>query len=533
MFVASLTIGIYSYLIFLLGILGLLYKNIIISLSLLYFFAAFTFLFKLKIININFTKIKLSRFSKFFLSIILLQALVNLIGALGPELAFDALWYHLTIPKIFLENHKIFHIPGNLLYYSDLPKSIDLMYLSALSFSNEILAKIIHFSFGVLSIFALYKLSRRFLNKEFSLLSCLIFYSNLVVGWQSITAYVDLGRTFFEIISLFAFLNWIEYKKTKWLVFSGITLGFAISSKLIALTSLIIFLSLFMYKKFQSREKSTKLLINFSIFVFFALLISLPWFMLSYVNTGNIFYPYFTNIPVDSGKTFILPNFSVLFSDLFTLFLRLNDPITPIYLITIPLIIVNFKKYSASIKYVVYYLLLGLIIWYFVLEDRGGRFVLPYLPAFSILAAVSISLIKNNLFKYYLILLIIIVSLSSIGYRFLANYKYIPVILNIESKDNFLSNNLNFSFGDFYDTDSYFKNNIKKKDKVLLYGFHNLYYVNFPYIDSSQVRKGDRFNYIAVKNSVLPARFLDWKEIYYNKQTKVKLYSKGKKLWVY
>ena len=103
----------------------------------------------------------------------------------------------------------------------------------------------------------------------------------------------------------------------------------------------------------------------------------------------------------------------------------------------------------------------------------------------------------------------------------------------MQSRSEFLSKNLNFSFGDFYDTDDYFRKNIKQNDKVLLYGFHNLYYVDFPFVDSSWVKKGDSFNYIAVQNSDLPKRFVDWDLIYNNSLTKVKLYKKGNVRWAY
>lgn len=46
-------------------------------------------------------------------------------------------------------------------------------------------------------------------------------------------------------------------------------------------------------------------------------------------------------------------------------------------------------------------------------------------------------------------------SFISVPYRFIANIRFIPVILGLESKNNFLKNNLNFNFGDFYDIDGY------------------------------------------------------------------------------
>ena len=129
--------------------------------------------------------------------------------------------------------------------------------------------------------------------------------------------------------------------------------------------------------------------------------------------------------------------------------------------------------------------------------------------------------------------MLIFIALFSLVYRFGANLKYIPVIVGIQSKSDFLSENLNFSFGDFYDTDGFFERNIKKSDKVLLYGFHNLYYIDFPFIDSSWVKKGDRFNFIAVQNSTLSSRFRSWRLIYYNSLTKVEVYSLEGKKWTY
>ncbi|HZJ18325.1 MAG TPA: hypothetical protein VFD45_01750, partial [Patescibacteria group bacterium] len=120
---------------------------------------------------------------------------------------------------------------------------------------------------------------------------------------------------------------------------------------------------------------------------------------------------------------------------------------------------------------------------------------------------------------------------TTIGYRFVATSRYIPYLTGKQSKEAFLINNLNYSYGDFYDTDNYFKNNIKETNRVLLYGFHNLYYIDFPYIDSSWVIKGDRFDYIATQNTVLPERFKAWELIYINPKTNVKLYSNGGLKW--
>ena len=193
-------------------------------------------------------------------------ALINLIGALGPELSFDALWYHLTLPKIYLENHSVFYIPGGLLYYSVMPKLTEMIYISALAFNGEILAKLIHFSFGILTCVALYKVSREFFSSKASLIGVVIFYSNLVVGWQSITAYVDLARTFFELLALWGFIKLYKSGEKKWLVESAVMLGLAISTKLLALGSLLIFSLLIIFYFLHVKKNLNNLFIGLFVY---------------------------------------------------------------------------------------------------------------------------------------------------------------------------------------------------------------------------------------------------------------------------
>jgi hypothetical protein len=540
MFSLAVVIGIYSYCIFLLGVLGLIFKPVLIFFTTTFIFICI-FYFRHNISNFIkklvesenlFVFTKNNKFQSLLILILGAQILVNLVGVLGPETSFDALWYHLTLPKLYILGHSIFHIPGNLLFYSDMPKLTEMLYIPTLMFSNELGVKLIHFTFGILTLIAIYKISSKYLSKNLSLLATLIFYSNLVVGWESITAYIDLARTFFEVLALWGFLKWTDNKQRKWLIISGIMMGLAISSKVIALESVFIFISLFVYLFLVNKEKIQYLIKNVSIFCFFSLLIPLPWFTFAFINTGNPFYPFFSK-SIDIGTNFNLPNVSNIISDLLNLFIYANDPISPIYLASLPLLIILYRKAKQEFKIFYIYSLLGLLLWYLTPRIGGGRFILPYLPAFSVLVVYSISKLKHIKLKNFLLIVIILISLSSIGYRALANRKYIPVILGKETKSEYLSTHLNFSFGDFYDTDGYFNNHLKSTDTVLLYGFHNLYYVDFNFIDSSWVKKGNSFNYIAVQNGKLPERFNFWNQVYYNQTTKVKLYSLGGQEWVY
>ncbi len=526
MFELAFLIGTFSYAIFFLGVLGFLYKSYIIVVLLLFFLSGlYYFYYYKRIMAHNYTLKKISRVSKILITIIILQVSVNLVGVLGPEISFDALWYHLTLPKIYLEAHRIFHIPGGLLYYSDIPKNIEMIFLACLSFGNETWAKFSHFLFGLLTILVTYKFARKFLNENLSLFASALFYSNLVVGWESITAYVDLGTTFFTTVALYCFWEWLEKKTNKFLIFTAVITGLTVATKTVSLNLIPVFGLLILVKGFRDGYTFLRSSFNLVLFTAVSVVVGSPWFIFSFLNTGNPFYPLFDPTLSIVNKFYALGIVNV--------FLRSQDPISPVYLITLPLIIYFLKRFSLRVKMLFLFFISALILWYLDSQVGDSRFLLPYLPALSVLSVISIDKLHDKFLKRYLFALIIILVFFSASYRFMANAKYIPVLLRSESKSEFLSKHLNFSFGDFYDSDGYFKTHVKPTDKVLLYGFHNLYYVDFPFIDSSYVKKGDRFDYIAVQSGNIPTRFSSWNRIYYNSLTKVSLYSLGGKQWVY
>ena len=530
MFSFAFLIGIYSFAILALGISSQLYKTNILAVTILFLFSVtivFVKSFKKTEFKSEINRILSSKISIIVLVLLLLQLVVNLVGVFGLEISFDALWYHLTLPKIFLINHQIVHIPGSLLYYSDLPKLGETLYVAALSVSNEILAKFIHFLFGIFSSYAIYRIARKYLNSEYSLLAVIIFYSSLVVGWLSIAAYVDLIRTFFEIISFWAFIEWIDTKKTSWLIESALFVGLSICVKLTGFVSLFVYLPFLVY---VLRNKKIKEILGKSIlFVFLAIIVPLPYFLLSLLNTGNPVYPLFSGLL----STNIQFNPYFYFKEAMVLLASSPDPISPIYLIFIPLVVVYFKKIGFVAKIIFIFSLISFVLIIILPIGDKGRFFLPYLPILSIGIAVIFSKLNNTLIKKTALVVILFLSFISIGYRAEANSKFLPYLTGRESKQQFLTKNLNFSFGDFYDTDNFFEKQITNNDKVLLFGFHNLYYVNFPFIDSSWVKSGDSFNYILTQNSGLPDRFKFWHIIYSNPVTKVNLYTLGGIKWVY
>lgn len=536
MFALAIFIGLYSFLLFALGLAHLLYP---ISVGLLtcawivsmiiWFRGDFRKWWKNRkkyLANI----ITLSNYSKFVLLLILLIWIINLVGALAPVTAFDALWYHLTIPKLFIQQHAVVFLPGELYSYSLMPKLIDMLFVPAVMARSGVGASLIHYTFGILCCIALFRVSRRFLSLSLSLLVVLIFSSNLVVMWEATTAYIDLGRTFFEIMGFWGLLLYLDEKKELWFVESAINLGFAISAKLLAIGSIGIFAILLLLLNKRNILHGLRLSVKY---IFIALAVCLPYFIFSFLSTGNPVYPFFTNLYPTGIESEVL-SITKFIRSIWNVFVTGEDPVNPIYLMLLPLVFIVVPKLQIRERLVALYCLFGLLVWYITPHTGGGRFILAYLPMFSVFAGIVISNFKNKTVIRMSISMIVLIAVLSIGYRTIATLRYMPVVFGNESRNEFLTKHLNFDFGDFYDTDGYFDALLTKNDTVLVYGVHNLFYANFPFIHASLVKPGDTFNYILVgKDASLPKRFDYWQLVYVNPVSHTKLYALGGKEWVY
>lgn len=533
MIILGLLIGIYAYGIFFLGIGSLLYMEVLFWFTLCFWI--FVCISYRQHVRLRLKKIKIDRTSVIISLFICLSFGIHLIGAFGPELAFDSLWYHLTLPKMFLLEHAIVYIPGGLFYYSTMPKLTELLYTPALAFSGEIAAKLIHYTFGVLGVYLLYKLSRQFLSVRLSLLVVSILVSNLVFAWEMTTSFNDLTWLFYELLAFTSFLTFLRNKQQMYLLCTGVFVGFAIMTKMVALLSLGVYGLLLL---FYFWPRIGYVFRQFLLLVSIALLIPLPWFIFSYMHTGNAFYPFFSGYlsSYEQMLTFHVLDPVSFLKKIGELFFLSSDPISPVYVIFFPLLFFIWRYVHGLERVVFYYCLFSLVFWYISPDSGGARFILPYLPVFSLAVGLIISkMIEHRHIKFfeYLSIGVVLVALSiSTVYRGVANMKYVPFLIGHESKSAFLSKHLNFQFADFYDTDGYFAENIFSRDTVLLFGFHNLFYVDFPFVHESYYN-GQNITHIATQRADIPHEYRDWKLIYSNDKTQVKLYEHPKHYVLY
>jgi hypothetical protein len=242
----------------------------------------------------------------FVLAVSFVVAAVLLLAAV-PPVDRDALTHHLAVPKLYLKYGGMVEIPW--IPFSYYPMNLDLIYLLPLYFGQDIAAKYIHFSFGLLTGAAIYGyLRQRTRSRAWALLGGLLFLSLPVIVKLSITVYVDLGLVFFSTASLLLLMRWVgEDGRLRHLVLAGTLCGLAMGTKYNGLLTFFL-LACFVPVAYVRRTDSGKgaitaggrqpvRAIGFGVmFTVVAMAVFSPWMIRNIVWTGNPVYPLYDRV---------------------------------------------------------------------------------------------------------------------------------------------------------------------------------------------------------------------------------------------
>ena len=407
---ASLGAGFFflSVTIFLEGISGILYREIIVADLALLFAAAVFFFFKYAK---EFRKSAALSTSKLPLVSILLSLAPLFTICMLPPTARDELVYHLAAPKLYLKHHMIFNIEGNI--FAAFPSFTEMLYTIPLALGYESSARLLHLNFCILSSVTLYFFAQEYLSKDYSLLAAFFLASSPVVFSISGTAYIDISFVFYVLLS-FIFINfWMKSRdKIVLLVFSGIFAGCAMAIKYTGMWVALIMLTMVLLFSRSFIPAGIFLLSSFAV-------VSL-WYIKNYLFTGNPFYPFLYSlfggkgwdsyreaIYLDAASRFFTGSgwiHYLLFPITFPLGLKpqqsgyfgFDGTAGLIFTLMIPAAIYlgAVGKLREKCKYILLFFFLFFLIWFFT--STQTRLFLPAFPVALIIIMVSIQEISEK-----------------------------------------------------------------------------------------------------------------------------------------
>lgn len=365
-----------------------------------------------------------------------LFGLTALLVALGPEVEFDALWYHLFLPRQHLATGRLVDIPEE--WVSLYPQTIELLFGLGLGWGGVIAAKLVHYLFGLLAAGATYLVARHWLPARWALVAALLFISTPTVHWELTTAHIDLAVAFFVTLSLLDLVHWWDGGDDRRVVRSALMLGLALASKhsallLLPAACLIVLAGLFVEGRrgdattggsgtspLGSRLRALlhrRRLLLLPAFPALALTLASPWYLRSWLHTGNpvfpMLYPIFGG-PADRWSPANEREFAILAAGfgvgrdpttLITLPWHLTvapdqfaGSLGPIFLIALPLMgLALFVSRSTSLWLLALWTLSYGVLWASPVGFFQLRFLLSIVPMLAVLAALGLRLLARQL----------------------------------------------------------------------------------------------------------------------------------------
>ncbi len=216
----------------------------------------------------------------------LLAPLLSL--ALTPTVSWDASAYHLTVPRLYLEHGGFREVPFNV--YSYWPLNVELLFALALAAGDHVLAKLLHFAFGLATLYALFAGCRTFHRRASGPLAAIFFLANGVVASELRVAYVDLAHAFFLLAGILFMIEALERdRRALWL--SGLCCGLAAGVKLTGIAGAAIVGALYLPR--LVRRDPAEIRRFLSRFAAPVLGLWAPWVARTWLLTGNPAYPFF------------------------------------------------------------------------------------------------------------------------------------------------------------------------------------------------------------------------------------------------
>ncbi len=220
------------------------------------------------------------------LAVLLILASAWMVAAV-PPVQFDALTYHLAIPRAYLQIGRLVYLPENMFW--GMPEQTEMLYTLAMSLGGESAAALLGWALGGLTLLAVFSYTLESFGRRAAWAAVASLLAGETFALSLSWGYVDWAGMFFGMAAVIALRRWLTRKARFDLLLAGALAGMTLATKYTAGVLLLCGLAVILTEsRTLGGRKSLQALLLFG---GAAVLVSLPWFVKNYLATGNPFYP--------------------------------------------------------------------------------------------------------------------------------------------------------------------------------------------------------------------------------------------------
>jgi hypothetical protein len=228
----------------------------------------------------------------------LLLIALQVIWAAAPSVKYDALTYHLELPRQYILAHNLVFTPDNLFWGH--PQLGEMLFTWMMLLHRAETAALLGAGWGVLMLLGVVALTRQVVARlsgnmpsGMSMRAGLMAAAAMMLGEacrsQLGMAYVDLLSALMGWAALLAMLKFVDEGSLRWSVWAGVFCGLAIGVKWTSgVAAIAVFLGIFFARGIRKPAWKQVLLAGAAV-----ILTVLPWLAKNVTVTGSPLYPYF------------------------------------------------------------------------------------------------------------------------------------------------------------------------------------------------------------------------------------------------
>lgn len=208
------------------------------------------------------------------------------VRGLLPPTGFDALMYHLSTVKLYLEHGGFWNIYFN--GQSDYPMLTEMNFMIGLALNNYIICKTISFLLGLMTMAIIAYLCCYYLkDKKLIIPSLLVSCTFTCIIANMSNCDVDIPQALWMTLALVVLEKYLKEEKILYLVVSAIIAGMAVQSKIFGVFALpLLLLRLFIHRKRSIFSISG--IKEVGVLALIPLIMGLPWYAKSYLYNQTI-----------------------------------------------------------------------------------------------------------------------------------------------------------------------------------------------------------------------------------------------------